>query len=274
MKYKQITEKLAALALRVRVALLGISNVSFVGAAVLLASSIVLTLGLAKAKSTPDFSEFEAGDDRKKAFFSFLLPLIEKQNAELVDLRKEVLELSDDRDQLSFFERAYARDLAERYKIENFSTEDSDAWDSLVRRVDVVPPSLALAQAANESAWGTSRFAIEGNNFYGHWCFVEGCGIVPAARDAGAIHEVADFDSAEESVEKYMHNLNRHPAYNELRELRAKLRKQEEPITGLKVISGLGSYSERGEEYIDELSAMIRYNDLDRHDPTQPLELL
>jgi Bax protein len=92
--------------------------------------------------------------------------------------------------------------------------------------------------------------------------------VVPAARDDGAIHEVAGFASARESVEGYIHNLNYHPAYNELRSIRADLRERQEPVTGLKVAAGLESYSERGDAYIEELSSMIRFNELHEYDST------
>ena len=169
-------------------------------------------------------------------------------------------------DELSFFERLQVRELTETYEVEDFDADDPADWDLLIRRIDIVPPSLALAQAANESAWGTSRFAREGNNFYGHWCYVEGCGIVPAQREAGARHEVADFASPEESVERYIHNLNHHPAYRELRASRAELRAENEPVNGLELVDELTGYSERGDEYIEELRAMIRFNELLRFD--------
>lgn len=232
-------------------------------------SLVVITLVLLGRESAPDFSEFEAGAERKQAFFSYFLPLIEERNGELMVLREELLELSDKRSELSFFKRRKIIELADIYDIEEFSLDKPADWDLLLRRVDVVPPSLALAQAAKESGWGTSRFAIEGNNFYGQWCFVEDCGVVPvvpAVREEGAVHEVAGFDSAKESVEGYIHNLNYHPAYTELRSIRANLREQEEPVTGLKVAAGLESYSERGEAYIEELRSMILFNDLHEHD--------
>ena len=235
-------------------------------AAFVVGTLVVVTLALIGRESAPDFSEFEVGDERKEAFFSYFLPLIEERNEELMVLREELQLLSDNRTQLSFFERRQVADLADIYEIDAFSLDSPTDWDILLRRVDVVPPSLALAQAAKESAWGTSRFAIEGNNFFGQWCFVEGCGVVPNARNDGAVHEVRGFDSARESVERYMHNLNYHPAYTELRSIRAGLRERDESVTGLKVAAGLESYSERGNVYIEELRSMIRLNGLSEYD--------
>lgn len=215
---------------------------------------------------TPDFSAYEAGDERKEAFFSYFVPLIEAENAELLEVRNELMALRDRRDTLSFFERMSVNGLAEQYEVEDFDLAASEDWDLLIRRIDIVPPSLALAQAANESAWGTSRFALEGNNYYGHWCFVTGCGMVPAARPDGATHEVADFSSPQQSVERYIHNLNHHPAYRELRLRREQLRENDNPITGLALATELQRYSERGEDYVAELESMIRFNELTEFD--------
>lgn len=263
---KRMSTKITALKPDSQKAQLSVNNVSLLIAATGAILLVVTASEFTRSEPTPDFAKYEAGADRKTAFFSHFLPLIQEQNEQLLALRQEVLELREEKEQLSFFERQKALALAEQYDVADFSLEDSESWNLLVRRVDIVPPSLALAQAAKESAWGTSRFAQEGSNFYGHWCFEEGCGIVPAARNEGAVHEVAGFDSARESVEKYMHNLNHHPAYTELRSIRANLREQQQPITGLKVAKGLDSYSERGEVYIEELSSLIRFNELSRYD--------
>lgn len=237
---------------------------AFIVAAVI--GGLLLLLMSFSSSSTPDFSTYEAGDQRKEAFFSYFVPLIEAENEELLTLRSELMELREKRDNLSFFERSSVTSLAERYDVEDFDLSNSEDWDVLIRRIDIVPPSLALAQAANESAWGTSRFALEGNNYYGHWCFVPGCGMVPSARPEGATHEVADFSSPRESVERYIHNLNHHPAYRELRIRREQLRANEDPITGLALSTGLERYSERGSAYIEELQSMIRFNDLTEFD--------
>jgi Bax protein len=135
-----------------------------------------------------------------------------------------------------------------------------------MNRVDVVPPSLAIAQSANESAWGTSRFARKGYNFFGQWCYRKGCGLVPKKRDANKTHEVAAFDSPQESVKMYIRNLNSNRAYKSLRDLRAKLRRSNKPVTGHELAAGLKRYSERGLEYVRELREMISYNKLAVYD--------
>jgi len=128
-------------------------------------------------------------------------------------------------------------------------------------RIDVIPTDLVLVQAANESAWGTSRFARQGYNFFGLWCFRKGCGFVPSRRKADAKHEVAKFPNLTRAVYTYLRNLNRHNAYRELRQIRANLRANNLPITGSDLAEGLVSYSERGHDYVEELQAMIRFNE-------------
>jgi Bax protein len=133
----------------------------------------------------------------------------------------------------------------------------------------VVPPSLALAQAASESGWGTSRFAREGNNYFGEWCFSEGCGLIPGRRGAEQTHEVEVFPTVEAAVDSYFRNLNRVAVYEPLRETRARARAAGRPITGEALAAGLERYSERGTVYIEEVRSIISYNDLERYDASQ-----
>ena len=228
-------------------------------------------LGIAVASwavqpAVPDFSKYEAGAERKQVFLNYFLPLIEDRNNALLDTRRQVLYWNQDRENLSWWNRLRIESLAEEYRINEFEFENDEHWATLLRRVDAVPASLALAQAANESGWGTSRFGREGYNYYGQWCYQPGCGIVPGGRDTGKDHEVAVFDSPEESVERYIHNLNSNKAYRSLREIRASLRDADKPITGIELAAGLGSYSQRGNDYIKDLRSLIRRNDLLQHD--------
>lgn len=117
-----------------------------------------------------------------------------------------------------------------------------------------------MIQAANESAWGQSRFAQQGNNLFGQWCFSEGCGLVPSQRGSDADHEVRTFDSINDSVASYLHNLNTSHAYADLRDIRADLRANNQPFDALMLAEGLSQYSTRGEEYVEEIQMMIRSN--------------
>lgn len=127
-------------------------------------------------------------------------------------------------------------------------------------RVDTIPENMVLIQAANETGWGSSRFAREGMNFFGQWCFKKGCGLVPQSRTKGLSHEVAVFKSVDDSVGAYMRNLNSNAAYGLLRSIRADLRAQGKPVKAEDLVYGLMHYSERQEAYIDELLEMLRHN--------------
>ena len=136
----------------------------------------------------------------------------------------------------------------------------------LLTKVDVMPPSLVLAQAAEESGWATSRFTSEGNAFFGQWDF-SGKGMIPKQqRKALGNYGLARFDSPLSSVEGYMFNINTTGAYQKLRDLRAKLRLDKKESTGLVLAGTLDKYSERGQAYIDSIRSMIRYNKLQHVD--------
>jgi len=216
--------------------------------------------------SEPDFSALEAGPERKQAFFSYFLPIIQQRNQEILETRQQLQEWEQNRDAIGWWDELRIQDLAEDYRMEVFDIESDADWATLLRRVDIVPPSLALAQAAKESAWGTSRFSLQGYNYYGQWCFEKGCGMVPTRRDAHKEHEVAVFDSPEAAVESYIHNLNSFYTYKPLRDIRAELNAAQTPVTGLALADGLAGYSERGAEYITEIGSMIRNNDLLKYD--------
>ena len=125
-----------------------------------------------------------------------------------------------------------------------------------------MPPSLALAQAAEESGWATSRFTIEGNAFFGQWDF-SGKGMVPKQqRKELGNYGLAKFDTPLASVKGYMLNINTTSAYQKLRDKRQKLRKNNQAITGLALVDTLDKYSERGQAYIDSITEMITYNRL------------
>lgn len=159
-----------------------------------------------------------------------------------------------------WFQRRDIKALAEEYELEWSDDDIADVTDRLWLRVDVIPEELALVQAAKESGWGRSRFAVEYSNLFGHWCYEAGCGVVPERRSASARHEVAAFDDVSESVRRYMNNLNTHERYAELRRLRAAQRRAEQPVTGPSLAPGLQGYSERGEPYVEEVISMMQQN--------------
>ena len=206
----------------------------------------------------PDFSSYRAGELRKKAFVAYLLPLIEAENSRILGDRKKLLCLRNPASLTAAGQR-WLTGLAARYRLPLFEISDPGHWAELLVRVNAIPPSLALAQGANESAWGTSRFAREGNNFFGQWCFRPGCGLVPRRRPEGAVYEVAVFVSPQQSVRDYMRNLNSHPEYQLLRSLRAGDGGRQF-ANGAELAKGLLGYSALGEQYVHELQKMIRHN--------------
>lgn len=212
----------------------------------------------------PDFSSYQDTTEKKAAFFSFLYPRIVLANSRIL-IERDYLKSLALKTELSEDERQWLDDHAERLRIDAASGS-KEQFALLQKRLDVIPPSLILAQAANESAWGTSRFATKGYNLFGQWCFSKGCGLVPRGRVEGASHEVAKFSSPFRSVRAYIQNLNRHPTYQELRDIRQKDRRGNDPLSGEAMAAGLLGYSERGQEYVDEIRAMIHYNNLTFYD--------
>jgi uncharacterized FlgJ-related protein len=128
--------------------------------------------------------------------------------------------------------------------------------------VDTIPPSLSLAQAAEESSWGTSRFAIQGNALFGQWDF-SGKGMKPKnQRKELGNYGIARFDTPQQSIEAYILNLNTHRAYKKLRDKRASMRENNIKPTGWELAKTLDKYSERGIHYIESLHSIMRYNKL------------
>lgn len=210
----------------------------------------------------PDLGEVSEVAKKKSLFFRALLPIVLAENEMLVDLRGQVVALLDKGvGNLSDGEHGWLRAIARQYRV-NDDIKSAHAQRLLLRRVDVVPPALVLAQAANESAWGTSRFARLGNNLFGQWTYREAEGIVPLGRPEGASYAVRSFHSIDASVRAYLRNLNTNPAYQELRLMRERMRRAGEPLDAHELAAGLMAYSARGEEYIRELQVMMRGNRL------------
>ena len=231
--------------------------------AVVLGFLVVL---VAVTDTIPDFTKYEAGTERKKEFFNYLLPLINNHNASILKARHKISQWSQHPDSLGWFDHFQLENFLETYQLDNFNINNEHDWAKLLRRVDVIPASLALAQAANESGWGTSRFAREGNNYFGQWCYKKGCGIVPKGRGTRDVHEVATFNSPSDSVASYLRNLNSHKAYKTLRKIRVIMREEEQSIRGAELVKGLDKYSQRGQDYIIELRSIILHNNLQKYD--------
>lgn len=216
----------------------------------------------ASLSDKPDFRAIPDADHRKQRFFQYLVPAVERVNVEVRQRRQRLQRLAEkhERGTLSRADRRWLEGMAERYRV------DADATGArimaLQQRIDTLPGGLMIAQAAIESGWGTSRFAREGNNLFGEWCFTSGCGLVPRSRGKDASHEVRWFPSVIHSIRSYMHNLNSHPAYEEVRARRAAARRAGREPRALDLAGGLEKYSERGAVYVEEVRTVIRANDL------------
>ena len=181
----------------------------------------------------PDFSSIRDIKTKKREFFQYIYPAIEEENSKLLILRSEVeimIEVLFLEENLSEDQQRLLNSLIKNYKVsEKYSLLQQ--LNELQLRIDIIPIELVLVQAANESAWGTSRFAKIGLNFFGMWCYKKGCGMVPNGRDTGAKHEVAAFNSLDHAVKRYLHNINTNNAYSVLRTIRGQLRAQGQPLS-------------------------------------------
>jgi len=194
---------------------------------------------------------------KKQVFFRLMAPLVLISNENILAERAVVKDATLTSSKLLT--------IAKKYRVINGSTSHltEEQRQQLLQQVDIMPPSLALAQAAEESGWATSRFTEEGNAFFGQWDF-SGKGMTPKQqRKELGNYGLARFDSPLSSVEGYMLNINITGAYKKLRVLREKLRQENKEITGLELAGTLDKYSERGQAYIDGLRSMIRYNKLE-----------
>ncbi|MGC1507821.1 glucosaminidase domain-containing protein [Ketobacter sp.] len=215
---------------------------------------VVISETTTPAPEKPDFTAYKSVSKRKAAFFGFLKPYVKERNQEILALRKRIESGQIKGDELTA--------LAKRYRIK--SKDPAIIQEQLLIKVDALPASLVLAQGAMESAWGTSRFARDGNNYFGQWCFTSGCGLVPESRGEGKKHEVRVFESPMDSVISYMRNLNSHPAYRDLRATRSTLRQQGDSYNGCYLAGGLTHYSEKGDAYVESLKTLIRANKLEQ----------
>jgi len=231
-------------------------------------SKTAVTSTTAIEKQPPNFAAITNTKTKKATFFEYMLPMIRGVNKVIVADRAIVVPLHVKLVEgltLSVDEQKKLTPLLEKYNIKIDGELAVSDVDALLLRCDIVPEALVLAQSANESAWGTSRFATKGNNFFGLWCFSRGCGLKPLRRNAGAKHEVAKFDTVNQGVRRYAYTINTNNAYKQLRKVRAKLRTDNKSITGSILAEGLLRYSERGKAYVEEIQSMIRFNKLQRY---------
>ncbi|MEX0299579.1 MAG: glucosaminidase domain-containing protein [Kordiimonas sp.] len=210
--------------------------------------------------------QVQQAHEKKRLFTSALLPVILRANeliiadrGRLIDLRSKI----ETGSRLKRSERDWLYKIAKKHKERLPEQLKADDINILLYKIDVIPPSLALAQAAMESGWGTSKFAQQGNALFGEWVWDESQpGIVPAGREEGLTHRIKSFEYLLDSVRSYMVNLNRHASYADLRRRRAELREHSLIVTGAALAPALSSYSERGTAYVNDILSIINYNEL------------
>jgi len=191
---------------------------------------------------------------KRELFIKIVLPLILDENEKITEDRNKLFKILR-KNFNTVGERVWLKRRFKEYKI-----EDQDLG-KLKMRMDIIPVSIALAQAANESGWGTSRFALEGNALFGQWTWSKK-GILPKNQDPNKTHKVLQFQILKASVRAYKNNLNTHNAYSEFREKRAQLREEDKTIIGLDLVKYLKNYAAIGDKYVEILKIIIETNSL------------
>ena len=214
-----------------------------------------------------DFDQLQDVKLKKKLFYLTTLPIIHESNRLILEDREMIINIEKKflRKTLNENEVNETVRLAVKYKLD-YSTIDLKLFRDLKQRINIIPVSLALAQAIVESGWGQSRFALEGNALYGQWTTNEQKGIIPEDRDEDKTHAVRKFENLQQSVQAYMHNINTHRAYYSFRVVRriAERVQYTDPISAK--VKFLAAYEEIGQEYVDKLELIIESNKLREFD--------
>ena len=212
-----------------------------------------------------EMKQIENSKVRKDLFIKIVLPLILSENNIIKIDRKNLFKILNKSNNTQ-----REKDWIEK-KFKQYGVVNKDL-STLKVRMDIIPVSLAIAQAAKETGWGTSRFAIEGNALFGQWTF-SGNGIKPAAADEGTKHKVMTFNVLKASVRAYQRNINTHSSYKEFRKARAIQRDNDEILNSLELVNFLYDYAENGEEYVKTLKKIIQQNNLKDFDNAKILPL-
>ena len=208
-----------------------------------------------------DLDEIQSVKLKKETFIKIVLPLIVAENEKILDDRFKLSKIIVRKDTTDD-EKQWLRQKFLEYKVKKGSIEE------LKKRMDIIPASLAIAQAAKESGWGTSRFALEGNAIFGQWTW-NGKGIEPLLKDKSKNHKILRFPILRASVKAYKNNLNTHKGYVKFREQRRNLRDKNKKINGLELTRTLGNYAESGKEYTKILAQIILQNRLMDFEPVR-----
>ena len=212
-----------------------------------------------------EMKQIENSKKRKDLFIKIVLPLILSENNRIKGDRNTLFKILN-KNNNSKLEKEWLLKKFKQYGVVNKDLS------TLKVRMDEIPVSLAIAQAAKETGWGTSRFAIEGNALFGQWTY-SGEGIKPAAADENDKHKVMTFSVLKASVRAYQRNLNTHSSYIEFRKARAIQRDNDEPLNSTELANYLNEYAETGNEYVKTLKLIIEQNNLKDFDKAKILPL-
>jgi Bax protein len=208
-----------------------------------------------------DLDELQNVRLKKETFIKIVLPLIVAENERIMADRSKLKKLYEKKFTTDL-EKQWLRQKLLEYKVKKGNLEE------LMVRVDIIPTSIALAQAAKESGWGTSRFALEGNAIFGQWTW-SGQGIAPLDRESNKKHKILKFPILRASVKAYQNNLNTHKSYLKFRAKRSNMRKKNKKISGLELTETLKNYAQTGVEYTKILNQIIKQNRLTDFEPVK-----
>ena len=208
-----------------------------------------------------DLSEIQSVKLKKETFIKIVLPLVVAENEKIL-ADKEKLKILENKKYTTDLEKQWLRQKLLEYKVKKGDLKE------LAKRIDIIPTSIALAQAAKESGWGTSRFALEGNAIFGQWTW-SGQGIAPLERSSNKNHKILKFPILRASVKAYQNNLNTHKGYSNFREKRLKIRQTNKKLKGLELTETLKNYAQTGSEYTKILNQIIRENRLADFEPVK-----
>ena len=207
-----------------------------------------------------DLDSIRSTKKKKETFLKILLPLIVAENEKIKKDRKKLFKLLK-----ANSKPENQKWINKKYKDYKVSKREIN---ELIEKMDVIPISIALAQAAKESGWGTSRFALEGNAIFGQWTW-KGEGIEPLEKTGDQNHKILKFPLLRASVKAYITNLNTHNGYKDFRKKRFQLRKQNKALVGKELIDELDNYAQTGKEYTKVLRQIIEQNDLDEFETVE-----
>ena len=205
------------------------------------------------SKLPPDLKNIKSTSKRKDTFIKIILPLIIDENNKILENRKKLFKILS-KPVNTMGEKRWLKRRFEDYQVKNEDITE------LKLRMDIIPVSLAISQAAKESGWGTSRFALQGNAMFGQWTYGKD-GIKPKD-SVGTGHKVLKFPMLRSSIMAYQKNLNTHKAYGEFREERANIREKNKKLSGLDLVNYLESYAATGKDYVKILTSIINQNSL------------